>query len=139
MRIPLLLTLGVALAAPFGAGAANFDGKSAVLCATLGAVQCAKSPGRSHGCIRGPARGLNVPQFIKLDFGAKSVTATAETGVDKSSSIGSVTSGNGHLIVQGVDDGHAWSLVLEENTGHMTASAIGDEEGMMLFGACTQL
>ena len=139
MRIPLLLTLGVALAAPFGAGAANFDGESVVLCATLGAVQCDKRPGRAHGCLRGPASALNVPQFIKLDFGNKSVTATAETGVDKSSSIDSVTRGNGHLVVQGVDDGHGWSLVLEENTGHMTASAVGDEEGMMLFGSCTQL
>ncbi len=139
MRIPLYLTLGVALAAPIGAGAANFDGTSAVLCAALEAVQCTKSPVSTHLCARGVARGMNVPQFVMLDFDNKRVIATKETGVDKTSTISNISRGNGHLVLQGVDDGHGWSLVLEENTGHMTASAIGDEEGMLLFGVCTQL
>ena len=141
MRIPLYLILGAALAAPIGAGAANFDGKSPVLCATLEAVQCAKAAGSTHACARGLARGLNVPQFVKLDFAKKQVTATRESGVDKTSAIANVARGNGHLILQGVDSasGRGWSLVLEEDSGHMTASAVGDEEGMLVFGACTQL
>jgi len=141
MRTLLYPTLGAALALPFSAGAANFDGTAPVLCATLEAVQCAKTRGSSHDCARGNAQALNVPQFIKLDFAKKQVTATAESGVDQKSSIASVGRANGHLILQGSDSGsgRGWTLVLEENTGHMTASAVGDEEGMIVFGACTQL
>lgn len=141
MRIPLYLILGAALAAPIGAGAANFDGKSPVLCATLEAVQCAKPAGNTHVCARGPASGLNLPQFVKLDFAKKQVTATRESGNDKTSAIANVAHANGHMILQGVDSGsgRGWSLVLEEDTGRMTASAVGDEEGMLIFGACTQL
>ena len=115
------------------------DGKAPVLCATLGAVHCTMGPRSAHGCVQGIARTMVVPQFIRLDFSGKRVTTTRESGVEKMSEIGGVSRGNGHIVVQGVDDGHGWSLVLEEKTGHMTASAVGDEEGMMIFGSCTQL
>jgi len=139
MRIPACLILGATLATSATAQAAVFDGKSTVLCATLEAVHCSKSPDSAHQCTRGTAAALAVPQFVKLDFANKRVTATEETGLDKTSAIASVARGNGHLVVQGVDEGHGWSLVLEENTGRMTASTIGDEEGLMIFGACTQI
>jgi hypothetical protein len=141
MKTSLYLTFCAALAAPMVAGAANFDGETSVVCATLEAVQCAKLDGARHVCARGPAQGLNVPQFVKLDFAKKLVSATKESGVEKTSPIGSVSRGNEHIVVQGFDagTGRGWSLVVEENTGQMTASAIGDEEGMMIFGACTQI
>ena len=139
MKYAANLILGAALAAPLGAGAANFDGVAPVLCATLGAVQCVKEPGTPHICARGDAQALSLPQFIRIDFAKKHITATREAGVDKSSTFGDVARGNGHLILQGVDGGRAWSLVMEENTGVMTGSAIGDEEGMMIYGACTQI
>jgi len=75
------------------------------------------------------------------DAGAKWQDAPRPPGAgscSRSLAIGGVTRGNKHLVVQGLDDGHGWSLALEEDTGTMTASAIGDEEGMMIFGACTQ-
>lgn len=139
MRFPMYLTLGAALAAPVVAGAASFDGLAPVICASLEAVQCMKAPGTSHACVRGAATALNVPQFVRLDFANKKVTTTKEGGEEKSSSIASVSRGDDHIIVQGVDNGRGWSLVLEENTGHMAASVVGDEEGAIVFGACTQI
>jgi len=139
MRYPSLLTLAAALAAPVGAGAAPFDTSKPILCATHEAVLCTKSLQTSHSCVRGVAGSLDVPQFVKVDFAKKSVTATAEYGSDDTSTIANVAQANGHVVVQGIDAGHGWSLVLNENTGHMTASSIGDEEGLVVFGTCTQL
>ena len=139
MRFPTFVALGAALIAPVASGAALFDGKSTAICATLEAVQCASQPGQSHMCARGMASGLNIPQFLRVDFGAKRVTATEESGVSTVSTITTVTHGKGHIVAQGVDDGHGWSLVLDEDTGRMTASAIGEQDGVMIFGACTPL
>ena len=133
------ITLAAALAAPLAASAANFNGKDPVICATLEAIRCDKTPGASHVCARGLARGLDVPQFIKLDFAKNEVTATGETGVPDVSAIGSVSRGNGHIVVLGVDGGHGWALALEEQSGYMTASVVGDVEGLMIFAACTQI
>ena len=141
MKIALYLTLGAALTAPVSAGAAVIDGKSPIICATLEAVQCNRAPGSSHACARGVAGEFDLPQFIRVDFANKMVTTTRETGMQKTSSFDSTTNANGHVILSGVDKsaGFGWTLVVEENTGRMTASAIGDEEGAMVFGACTPL
>ena len=133
------ITLAAALAAPLAASAANFNGKDPVLCATLEAIRCDKPPGASHVCARGLAAGLNVPQFIKVDFANNEVTATTETGVADVSAIGRVSRGNGHIVVLGADEGHGWALALEERSGYMTASVVGDVEGLMIFAACTQI
>jgi len=139
MKPGICMTLAAALSAPFAVGAANIDGKSLVICATLEAVQCVKDPADAHECVHGTAASLNVPGFVKVDFEKQQVTATRETGVDSVSAITSVALTNGNLVVQGVEDGKGWALVMEENTGRMTATAVGDEEGMMIFGACTQI
>ncbi len=134
LKNPLLALL---LAAPTLAGAAGFDGKTPLVCATLEAVQCAKAPGETHVCARGNAVALNVPQFLKLDFAAKRVTATEETGVSSTSSIADVTFTKDHLVVQGHDEGHGWVVMVDPDTGRMTATAIGHDEGLLVFGACT--
>jgi len=136
-----MMLLAIAAALPAGALAAGggFDGKSELICTTIEAVQCLKAPGRNHVCARGLSTGLDVPQFIRLDFAAKRVTATEESGVKETSDIASVGSGNNHLVVQGIDDGHGWSIVIEQKTGQMSASAVGDEEGVLVFGACTKV
>jgi hypothetical protein len=139
MKYRLLVTLAAALAVPLVAGAANFNTTKPILCATHEAVVCVKTREVNHNCVSGVAGSLGVPQFVKVDFANKTVTATAESGSDKMSKIDNVSQANGHVVVQGIDDGHGWSLVLEENSGHMTASSIGDEEGLVVFGACTQI
>jgi hypothetical protein len=76
---------------------------------------------------------------VRVDFEKKVVVTTGGADGQKTAPIGNIARGNGHIVVQGVHEGHGWSLVIEENTGQMTASVVGDEEGKMVFGACTQI
>jgi hypothetical protein len=46
---------------------------------------------------------------------------------------------NGKLILQGIEDGRGWSLVIVEETGKMSATIAGDQVGFVVFGNCTTL
>jgi len=45
----------------------------------------------------------------------------------------------GKLILQGVQEGKAWSMVITDDTDKMTLTAADDQEGFVVFGACTVL
>lgn len=50
---------------------------------------------------------------------------------------GTAMSINGTLILQGIQDGKAWSMVISESDGMATISVSENEAGFVLFGACT--
>jgi hypothetical protein len=41
------------------------------------------------------------------------------------------------MILQGIEDGRGWSIIISEDTGKMTATASQDDVGFVIFGACT--
>ncbi len=43
---------------------------------------------------------------------------------------------DGILILQGVEDGKGWSMVITEANGKMALTAAGDQEAFVIFGAC---
>ena len=43
----------------------------------------------------------------------------------------------GKLILQGVQNGKAWSMVINEQNGKVTMSASDEQAGFVVFGACT--
>jgi hypothetical protein len=45
---------------------------------------------------------------------------------------------DGKLILQGVQNGKAWSMVITEATGKMTLTASDDQAGFVIFGACME-
>ncbi len=47
------------------------------------------------------------------------------------------TTQDGSIILQGAHNGRGWNLTLEERNGRMTVTAAGQDEGFVLFGACT--
>ncbi len=46
---------------------------------------------------------------------------------------------NGKTILQGVQEGRGWTMIISEETGKMSASVSGDGFGFIVFGACTPL
>jgi hypothetical protein len=85
-------------------------------------------------CERAIPEDLNVPQFIRLDFIAKTMSARG-----RSTKMQSNTRSDGMLIVQGFENSRAFSITISEQNGKLVGAIAADEQGFMIFGACTPL
>ena len=135
----LLCTLAMATMAS-ATLAADFDGSKPLLCSTATLSECI--PGGV--CEQVTADSINAPDFLRIDVKKEAVTVVG-AGQDRTpSKIQSAATIDGKLFLQGADDGVegirdglAWSVAIDENTGKMVLTASGDEVGFVIFGACT--
>jgi hypothetical protein len=111
-----------------------------LLCAVIDIVEC----GSGGKCQQVTAEDVGIPQFIKIDFNEKKITATQSSGSKRSTTIKNSEHVDGKLIllgaedgIEGVRDGVGWSLAIAEESGKMVLTASGDEVGFVVFGACT--
>ena len=114
--------------------AGEFDGSKPLICALIETYECAAG----EECQRGLPSHIDVPQFFKLDFKKKKISGTTEDGEARTASIESMTHLEGNLILQGVQNGRAWSMVINETTGKCIITASDDQAGFIVFGACTR-
>ncbi len=119
----------------FEARAASFDGSEPLLCASVEAYDC----GAGGECFKGTAESINAPQFIRLDFEQKLARATRLGGEERTAKIESMTREEGKLILQGVQLGLGWSMVITQESGTMALTAAGNQAVFVIFGACTPL
>lgn len=129
---------GIGVAAvmiPYGAYAGELDGSSNVVCATTDVVGCVDGP----GCLQGHARTFELPEFMFIDFQQKVVRATRESGHKEVSPIKNLEQTGTQLILQGVENGHGWTISIDQKNGRMTTIASGQDLGFIIFGACTAL
>lgn len=123
------------------AAAADFDGSKPLLCSTVTVNEC--SPDGS--CESVTARDVNAPDFLRVDVRKKTVTGTAG-GTDRpSNKIESATVQGGLLFVQGKaanpeapdgDDGLAWSMAVDTDSGYMVLTASAHAAAFVIFGSC---
>ena len=134
LRKEILVILTGMFLFPLQAMAADFDGSKSLACAVIEAIRCA--PGEV--CQKGWARDLNLPQFLTVDFGKKLISGDRPNeGGRLEAAIMARTTQDGSIILQGAQNGRGWNLTLEKQTGRMTVTAAGQDEGFVLFGACT--
>jgi hypothetical protein len=126
----LLLTICIL---PFSALAGDFDGSKPLLCAVIETFDC----GPGGECQRGTAESIDIPQFLKISFKEKTISSTPESGQVRTTKIQNMERIDGKLILQGVQNGKAWSMLISETTGKVTLSASDDQAGFLVFGACT--
>ncbi len=113
--------------------AAAFDGSEPLLCAVIEVAECDVE----SGCRKGTVESMDIPQFIRIDFEKNRISGKVEAGRKKESEIKNLERVDGKLIMQGVEGGRGWSMVISENTGKMSATASEDQFGFVVFGACT--
>jgi hypothetical protein len=129
---PVLLLL--ALAAPAAAG--DFDGSKRLVCVPQEALECEPS----EPCMRVTPDELGIPNFLEVDFKAK--VLRDDTGATReTTAIQNVAKVDGKTILQGAQRGRAWSIVIDQGTGHMSAAVSGVDDdgerfGFTLFGVC---
>ena len=135
----ILWRVGLAVAgvgicvAPYAAAAAGkFDGSAPLLCAPTDVHECAADA----ECKRVTADSVNLPQFLKVDIKAGKVHSEAAA---RESPFKTVQHLDGTLLLQGSENERAWTMMISETTGKMSATISAAGEGFVVFGACTLL
>lgn len=131
----------IALAMSWGgaAGASSFDGSQPLLCASATVIECL----RVEGCRLVPPEAIAAPHFMRVDFSAKTLTASGPGDAQKSSAIERSETVDGKLILQGAEDGVegvrdglGWTIAISQDTGKMVLTASGDDVAFTIFGSC---
>ena len=131
-RFALLLV--VVLTAPLLL-ADDITGARKLLCTSVQATSC----NDDGDCSTDLPWNFNVPQFIEIDLDAKRLNTTKASDENRESPIGSVIRADGLLVIQGLEQGRAYSFVINEKTGRLAASVARDGVTVSVFGACTPL
>jgi len=129
----LLFAVCLGITAPGFAGAADFDGSRNLLCAPTDAIQC-EGAGE---CERAEVEDLNIPKFLTIDFKGKKLTGTVEGGAsEEATKIQNIEKLEGQTVLQGIQNGRGWSIVIDAVSGDMSAAVAGDDISFVLFGVC---
>ena len=122
----LLLAPGLVLAG-------DFDGSKPLICAVIETIECELG----NACQRGEAENIGIPSFLKINFKEKLISSTPESGPIRTTKIINMERLDGNLLLQGVQNGRVWGMVINEKTGKTTISASDGQAGFIVFGACT--
>ncbi len=134
MRILIAVTVVVGICVvPGHVLAAKYDGSAPLLCAPIEIIEC----GAAGECLNSTAEEVNIPQFIKVDFKTKMLSAAEEGG--NKAAIKHLEHTNGRMIMHGGQEGRGWTMVISEETGKMSATISEDQVGFIVFGACTPM
>ncbi len=131
----ILVFIAVLSAASAAANAQGVDSSQPLICASMEAYDC----GPGSDCIRGTANSIDAPQFIRLDFEQMVARATRSGGEERTAKIESMAWEEGKIILQGVQLGLGWSMVITQESGAMVLTAAGEQVAFVIFGACTPL
>lgn len=121
-----LLAVGLVLAE-------DVSGLDRILC-SAGQVSICFENGE---CFSTQAHELGMPDFVIIDTDANTISTTKASGQNRSSPFSKVQRVEGALFVQGMEGGRAFSIVIDEATGLMTAAVSRDGVTVTAFGACT--
>ena len=72
-----------------------------------------------------------------VDTRNKTVSTTKASGQNRSSPIANVSRFGGRIFLQGIENDRAFSFIIEEDSGVLTATVAHDGLSISVFGACT--
>jgi hypothetical protein len=129
------MTLLVILAAPL-VMADDLSGANKLLCTAVQATSCNED---GSDCVTDVPWNFNVPQFIEVDLTQKMLRTTKTADEARQSPINSLTRADGIIVLQGLELGRAFSFVINEKSGRLSAAVARDGITVGVFGACTPL
>ena len=118
--------------APAAVMAGDFDGSKPLILAVTETFEC----GPGGECQRGTAMSVDIPHFFKIDFKEKKISGKRADGQLRTTEIMNMARIDGKLILQGVQEGKAWNMVISESDGMATITVSDNQAGFVIFGAC---
>jgi hypothetical protein len=111
--------------------AASYDGSVPLLCTAMTVLEC-EDIGE---CQRRTAMSVGLPPFLIVDFDKKLVRAPEQYG-GQTSALKNLERLNARIVLHGGEEGRGWTIVIDEDTGTMSAAVAGNQVGFVVFGAC---
>jgi len=132
---PGLALVGVALTISTAAVAHDVSEADQMLCAAMIGMAC-----EADGvCEDGTPEDWNIPPFLVVDTATKTLSTLEASDDERSTPMRHLERTNGTIVMQGTEAGRAFSLVIDEESGRMTASVAGEGISVTVFGMCTPL
>lgn len=136
MRIISGIALAVMLTLPGQAvWADDLTGSNRFLCASVQATVCFEE----GECAIDLPWNLNIPDFVEVDLEARLLSTTAASGLNRETPIEHLGRKDGTIVFHGFEMGRAFSWVITEETGQVTAAIAAEGVSVAVFGACTPL
>ncbi len=104
---------------------------NARICALTKAIEC----NIDEGCVEWSLPDMNLPRFIKIDFGAKLIKSLDKTIQREDTKIGTIEQLGAVTMLQGIEQ-RGWSMELGNEDGYLTLTASGEDHGFVVFGHC---
>lgn len=115
------------------AAADSLAGAERFVCSAIEASMCSAD----GECASNLAWDLKIPQFVLVDLPGGTLSTTEASNENRSTPILTQLREDGHIFVQGVEMGRAFSMVLEESSGRASIAIAMDGLTLGVFGACT--
>ena len=80
---------------------------------------------------------VNVPRFLDFDLKKKRIGTTEASGENRVTPIQSMHEQEGAIYLQGVEQGRAFSIVIDRASGVMSVAVARQYLTVTGFGACT--
>ena len=125
-----------AIAGTFAAGIAwadNVAKSDRMLCSSAKATICFET----GECFSVMPWEIDVPQFLIIDKKKKLIATPKGSSQQRTTPIQSVNKADNLLYIQGFESGRAFSIVIDERLGTLTASIARDGISVAVFGDCT--
>ncbi len=80
---------------------------------------------------------IDMPQFVVIDTKRRIVATTRASDQRRSTTIANFRRESAVIYLQGMEAGRAFSFIIDEATGLLTAAVARDGFSISVFGACT--
>jgi hypothetical protein len=134
VTVAALLTMALVFSGQT-ARADDLTGSARFVCAPVQATVCVED----GECAVDLPWNVNIPQFIEVDLEARRLSTTEASGEDRTTSIEHLSREDGTIVFHGFEMGRAFSWVISEWTGHVTAAVAADGVAVSVFGVCTPM
>jgi len=117
------------------AQAEDVTGAEKILCAGVEAIVC----DTSGECEFGHPWSWNMPEFLEIHLDEKILRTTPGAPRLRETPILTLQRADGQIFLQGVENGRAFSFVVDEVSGVASIAIAADELTISVFAACTPM
>ena len=118
---------------PLSASADDVTGVTKILCAATEATVCTFE----GECEIGSPWQWNIPSFVVINLDTQTIGTTGASKDQRRSEFKQIERDDEHVVLQGYENGRAFSFVIHLPTGEMTVAVARDGVAVSAFGMCT--